>query len=147
MSMCHTMLPLFFETREHLPVREIGGKAGACESSREVVGLPLKKPGLVRMHNHGLPAEGMMRRTLDSKISVLADARARVAGVSLAYPFGQDLHGTHDSLKRAFDSGIHEAPDVSSVTNCERLAKNGASTFRIVNEVEGRRRNAGSEPG
>jgi hypothetical protein len=61
--------------------------------------------------------------------------------------FGQNKFGTDAELKLVIATAIQEEPCVLLVADCDRLAQAGGSAIRVVNEVESRRPNAGSELG
>jgi len=122
---------IFYEVRKpRLSWNDIGGFAEVKEKVKEMVSLPLMKPGLMAKLGLERPAGVMLWGPLGVGITMLAEAAATEAGVSFVYVSGQEMLGKPDQMEAAFHDARHEAPCVLFISDTEWLCPRAGCSYQ-----------------
>ncbi len=108
---------------------DIGGLAGAKQALRQMVVLPLVRPGDLAAMNLVPPAGVFLWGPLGNGLAMLPEACASEAGATFVYVSGREILGKPDAVAETFREALAAAPAVLYVSDVDWLAPQAGADY------------------
>jgi transitional endoplasmic reticulum ATPase len=121
---------VYYEIRApRITFADIGGFSAAKAALRQMVCLPLQRPGDLKAMNLVPPAGVFVWGPLGNGLAMLPEACASEAGVSYVYVSGREILGKPDAVEETFREAEREAPAVLYVSDVDWLAPQPGASY------------------
>jgi transitional endoplasmic reticulum ATPase len=108
---------------------DIGGFSAAKAALRQMVCLPLQRPGDLKSMNLVPPAGVFVWGPLGNGLAMLPEACATEAGVTYVYVSGREILGKPDAVAETFREAEREAPAVLYISDVDWLAPQAGASY------------------